>query len=186
MNTESLRALERRRGKPHGAGMTLVEVMVALGVASILLLSLLSLHSFSIRSMAGLLNNVELERQSQHALDILSRDIRQVLKMVDNTSTSLTFLDQDSAMLQFIYDPSSRTLRRVKGNRSEMLLEGCDSLSFRIMQRNTQRSSFDQFPAGSTATCKLIQIDWLCSRHILGSRLNTESMQSAKIVIRAK
>jgi hypothetical protein len=151
-----------------------------------LLLSLVSLHSFSIRSMAGLLNNVELERQSQHALDILSRDIRQVLRMTDSTSRSLTFLDQDGSALQFIYNPYTRTLMRVKGGQSEVLLEGCDDLSFQIMQRNTQKSSFDQFPAGSSDTCKLIQIDWLCSRQILGSTLNTECMQSAKIVIRSK
>ena len=32
--------------------------------------------------------------------------------------------------------------------------------------------------------CKLIAVSWVCSRTILGSKMNTESVQTAKIIIR--
>jgi hypothetical protein len=166
--------------------MTLVELMVAAGVGSMVLVAIMSIFSFSNRSMASLLNYAELEKQSQHALDIMSRDIRQVARLVESTPTSLTFMQLDGSSLRYAYNADARVLTRTAGSRTDNLLEGCDSLQFNIMQRNTQESTFDQFPAGSTATCKLLQLQWLCSRKVLGAKLNTESMQSAKIAIRAK
>jgi hypothetical protein len=46
-------------------------------------------------------------------------------------------------------------------------------------------TTFEQFPTSAAAgNCKLVSVSWICSRSILGSRLNTESVQTAKIVIR--
>ena len=48
------------------------------------------------------------------------------------------------------------------------------------------------FPATNTAgaydlsTCKLINMTRKCSRTILGSKLNTESVQTAQVVLRNK
>jgi Tfp pilus assembly protein PilW len=164
----------------------MVETMVASGVGSMLLLAVMSLFAFSNRSFASFSNYVALERQSQHALDIISRDVRQVRKLKANTTTSLVFTDFDGADLNYSYNANAKTLARTKGANSEVLLEGCDSLAFDIMQRNTLQSSFNQFPAASAVTCKLLQLNWSCSRKILGLKLNTENMQSAKIVIRTK
>jgi hypothetical protein len=172
--------------KRRRAGLTLVEMMVTTGLGSLFMLMVMGLFSFSNRSLASFANYVALERQSQHALDIISRDVRQVNKLKANTTTSLTFSDYDGIDLSFVYDPSLKTLSRTKAGRSDVLLEGCDNLNFSIMQRNTQQSTFDQFPAGSTTTCKLLQLNWICSRHILGLKLTTENMLSAKIVIRTK
>jgi hypothetical protein len=36
----------------------------------------------------------------------------------------------------------------------------------------------------TNSAAKLIQVSWICSRDILEARFNTESVQSAKIVIR--
>jgi hypothetical protein len=44
--------------------------------------------------------------------------------------------------------------------------------------------SYDQYPTASASTCKLVQLDWICSRPIIGTQKNTESVQSAKVVIR--
>ena len=65
-----------------------------------------------------------------------------------------------------------------------MLLTECDSLSFEIFQRNPIGGTYDQFPASSPATAKLINVTWTCSRKILGTAMNTENVQTAKIVIR--
>jgi prepilin-type N-terminal cleavage/methylation domain-containing protein len=172
--------------KRRQSGFTLVELLIATGLGSLFMLMIMGLFSFSNRSLASIANYVSLERQSQHALDILSRDVRQVKKLKANSTTSLTFSDYDGHDLVYSYNHDAKTLNRTKDGQAEVLLRGCDELNFSIMQRNTQQSSFDQFPAASTATCKLLQLNWSCSRSILGLNLNTENMQSAKIVIRTK
>jgi len=67
-----------------------------------------------------------------------------------------------------------------------VLLSECDYLQFGIYQRNTISNTYDQFTTANPTTCKVVQLEWICSRKILGARLNTESVQSAKIVIRRK
>ena len=82
------------------------------------------------------------------------------------------------------YSFTNDILLQTKSGETTMLLTNVDYLSFQIYQRNTVASTYDQFPAGSVAQCKLISVSWICSRTILGSKVNTESVQTAKIVIR--
>jgi hypothetical protein len=65
-----------------------------------------------------------------------------------------------------------------------MLLTNVDFLSFQIFQRNPVAGTYDTYPTSSATNCKLVSVSWICSRSILGSKLNTESVQTAKIVIR--
>ena len=60
----------------------------------------------------------------------------------------------------------------------------CDYLRFAIFQRNPIGGTYDQYATASATNCKLVQLNWICSRTILGAKVNTESVQSAKIVIR--
>jgi hypothetical protein len=164
--------------------MTLVEIMVALAVASILLLAVATLGLYGGRSFAGLANYTDLDARSRHALDRLTKDVRQVNRLTASTSTSLTFEDADGSSLQYVYSPDDRTLSRVKGGVTEVLLTECDNLSFAIFQRNPINGTYNQYPTASPATTKLINVTWTCSRKILGNTMNTENVQTAKVVIR--
>ena len=165
--------------------MTLFEIMFALGIGGLVMAGVCSLYFYSYRSFAAQLNYVDLDQYSQRALDKMSQQIRQVQAMTDFTTNKLVFTDFDGANLSFIYNPTNKTLARIKGTTTETLLTGCDSLTFSIYQRNPIGGSYDQYPAGTVATAKLIQVQWLCSRPLYYNSLqNTESMQSAKIVIR--
>ena len=55
---------------------------------------------------------------------------------------------------------------------------------FSLYQRNPINGTYDQYPTANPDTCKLVQLSWICSRNILGKKANTESVQSAKVVIR--
>jgi Tfp pilus assembly protein PilV len=170
--------------KVRSAGLTLVEVMIATGITSIVLLVLASFAAFSAHSCAAIANYAELETQSRMALDRMTQQIRQTKGLAAFTDTSLTFRDTDGSSLQFVYDPTARTLTRVKSGVSTVMLQGCDYMKFDVFQRNPIAGTYDVYPTGTPLTCKLIQISWICSRDILGNRINTESVQSAKIVIR--
>jgi hypothetical protein len=65
------------------------------------------------------------------------------------------------------------------------LLDHCDFLDFQIFQRNRVGGSYDQYPVTiNESAAKIVQVSWICSRSLIGSLINSESVQSAKIVIR--
>ena len=62
--------------------MTLVEVMIATGIGTLILAAAGSLMVYNARSLAALSNYADLERYSRGAVDSLSRDIRQATNML--------------------------------------------------------------------------------------------------------
>lgn len=166
--------------------MTLVEIMVGSAIGSILLLSITSLSFYTGRSFASLANYVDLDNYSRKALDNMSQQIRQTNRLLSFTSTTLSFEDSDGGTLTYTYDPNARTLVRSKNgvNDPVPLLKECNFLEFSVFQRNPMGGSYNQYPTATAATCKLVQLKWICSRDMIRSRVNTESVQSAKIVIR--
>ena len=163
---------------------TLPEFLIGMGVGMLVLLATSGIVLFSAKSFASISNNVDLDAHSRDALDHLTRDVRQVNRLVSNTTTNLVFEDADGSSLEYVYSPRAGTLSRVKGGTTETLLESCDSLTFSIYQRGPIGGTYDQYPTASATTCKLIEVSWKCSRNVMGTAFNTESVQTAKIVIR--
>jgi prepilin-type N-terminal cleavage/methylation domain-containing protein len=178
----------------HGAhrGFTLPELSVSIAVSAIILTALLTFTSYAARSFAGMENYVDLEQKSQNALDVMTSEIRQTQCLTNFTTrtlasgqavtNSLTFWDSDNSNLTYTF--TNDVLVRSKGGVDTVLLENVDYLTFQLYQRNPKYAEWAQFDAGDIATCKLISVSWVCSRSILGSRINTESVQTAKIIIR--
>ena len=73
---------------------------------------------------------------------------------------------------------------RVGGGTTNVYLTDCDSLEFANYQRTTISNTFDAYEPAFTTNTRLIQVTWTCSRRILGARMNTENVQSAKVVLR--
>jgi prepilin-type N-terminal cleavage/methylation domain-containing protein len=168
----------RRRG-----GMTLVEIMVATAVGSIAMAAVMSLWLYSARSFVAMGNYADLDRVSRNALDLMSREIRCTRSLSSFSTNALQFVDYDNASLTYSYSPDTRQLVRVKGSASQVLLQQCDFLAFHISQRNPS-NNFTFYPTTLPSQAKLIDVSWRCSREILGAKVNTESVQTAKIVIR--
>ena len=166
--------------------MTLIELMVSVAICSIVLIGLAALIFYTGRSFAAMANYVDLDAKSRNALDTMSREIRQTKRVITGTSTNLLFEDADGLNLEYTYDAASRTLMRLKNGvpDSEPLLTECNFLEFSMYQRNPKNGVYDQYATADEATCKLIQLKWVCSRDLIVARRNTESVQSAKIVIR--
>ncbi len=168
------------------AGFTLIEVLVTTAIASALIVAVASISMFSGRSLAALANYSELEQQSRIVLDRMTMEIRQAIRLTAFGSNAITLTDWDHQSLKYVYDPSARALTRLKNNQVAVLLQGCDSLTFVMYQRNTTNGTYSQYPASSPATCKLLEINWVCTRSMLGPKANTESVQSAKVCIRKR
>ena len=164
---------------------TLMEILVAGGVGALLMIILAQVTFFTGRSFAALMNYTELDRFSRNALDQMVYKIRQCDNLKSYSSNKLVFSYQTTNDLVYTYSPTAKTLTETVGTKTKTLLTGCDELSFAIYQRNTAAGTYDQFPATITnSAVKLVQLTWTCSRKVLGAQVNTESVQSAKIVIR--
>lgn len=165
-------------------GYSLPEFMVTIGVGSIVFLAVTSLTLYTGRSFAGISNYVELDRESRNALDTLTRDIRQVNFLESFTTNRLVFEDSDRKQLIYEYNPQRKIFFKVKDGVTNILLRGCDELVIRTYQRNPIPGSYDLIPTTNATLCKALDISWICSRKVLNGLINTESIQTARIVIR--
>ena len=74
------------------AGMTLPEVMVALGISSLALLVVATLTFFSARSFVAIGNYVDLDNTSRKAVDVMTKEIRQAKALSGYGVGTLTFM----------------------------------------------------------------------------------------------
>src|SRR5204862_4548972 len=78
-----------RKGSKSGrAGMTLVELLMAIGISGMVFAAVSILVFFSGRSYAALANYVDLDNRSRSALDRMSKEIRQVDAVPSSGTTS--------------------------------------------------------------------------------------------------
>lgn len=170
----------------HQLAMTLVEILVAVAIGGIVLAATGSMFHFTLRSFAAIGNYNDLDNASRNALDVLSRDIRQAHALTSFTTNQIRLMANDSNTLTYTYSPGTGMFTRQHGSASPtVLLEQCDYLNFAIYQRNPS-NGWTWYPVRSNliSTAKLIDVSWKCSRQIFGEKVNTESVQTAKFVIR--
>jgi hypothetical protein len=179
------------------SGASLIELLVASGVGAVVLGAIMSVTLYSGRSVAALVNYVDLDNTSRAALDEMTQEIRQADHLVSGElhSMRLHFSDPTNAAAQwevdFVYNPDARTLARLQSGTRRLLLEECDFLEFSFFKRNPITNSYSLYvtatpPVVNPSECKAIQMRWICSRTIMQRAVNTESVQSARVVMRNK
>lgn len=179
MNLRFNHPAARRRAQ---LAMTLTETMVSVAIGGVVLAAVASLSLYSARSLAAVNNYTQLDQQSRNALDQMSLRIRSASNLEAYTDTSLTFA-YEGGTLEYIYSPELRQLYQVLNGSRRVLLEDCDNLKFTVFQRNVASNSFNQYLASGTNDAKSVMLNWMCRKSVL-NLANTESIQSARIVIR--
>jgi hypothetical protein len=172
--------------------MTLVEMMVATAVASLLGIALLSFGLFSTRSFVALGNYADLSEENRRVVDRLTKEIRHAKRVISYGTSPIPPYQTNSIVLEsgsgaqvtWNYKPIARQLVRQEGAwPEEILLTECDYLAFTLLQRNP-KDDFDVFEMTTPNTAKVLQVQWRCSRQLMGTAMNTENVQTARIVIR--
>ena len=185
----------KRSNNNRGRGFTLVEMMVAVAVGCLLLAALATLYVFSMRSFGAMANYSDLNQRSRYASDIISRDIRSANKVVSASSTQIVLSEPDdtSGNTTYLYDDVLGTLSKIKNGQTNVLLSGVGSFSFALYQRPFvgvsayDASGNEQFPTAATAdAAKLVAFQWSCSRRLVGSLNNSESIEAAMVELRNK
>jgi prepilin-type N-terminal cleavage/methylation domain-containing protein len=170
----------------RSAGFTLIEIMVASAIGVLLLAVCLSLSLYTTRSIASLTDSVDLSARSRHAIDYMSKKLRQASAVTSNSPTSVVVTFKGKP-LTYTYDTAARTLVENDQGTKKVLLKDCDNLKFTLYKRAPVADSFDQFPAQSTLIeAKVIKVSWHCGRTVVGRKSGSAEMASARIVLRAK
>jgi hypothetical protein len=186
-DTSSLAA--RRR-----LAMTLIELMVAIGLAGLALTIIMTLYVFGLRCFASMGNYAQLNSQNRLALDEMTREIRQanqlleiqgngnskwlILANTNGVSACTNRYSWKEASGVMIWDRWQNGVHTSKTN-----LTNCDDWTFEMYTRAPNTNG--TFSATKDMSlCKLINMSWKCSRTILGRKLNSEAVLTAQIVLR--
>ena len=164
---------------------TLLEMVIAMGIVTLLASAVVAIAMSSGRSFAEIMNYIDLGRDNRYAVDRVTRDLRQMSYLSAFDTNSLTFVDPNGSTVRYQYDPQARVLVRTQDGVSSTLLSQCDSLQFGIFERPPLTNTFDLVTATEATNCKVVSLTWNCSRGLLG-RTHTESAQTARIVLRNK
>jgi hypothetical protein len=184
----------RQRKTRRAAAFTLVEASVAVALGTLILAVVAYLSVYSARTFSAMGNYVDLDMHSRNALDVISREVRQATAVIDrgtNSGISYITLTNTDAMTTFkiswIQDAAILTVQK-SGQPSKSVLTGCDNWNVWLYNRapNLSSTNISFNAATNLADCKLVNMSWRCSRSILGTKINTESVQTAQIVLRNK
>ena len=176
--------------RPKSArGYTLVEVVVAMGVFSIVGMALATLFMFSVRTFASLVNYAELNRENRQAMDLMTREIRQAKEVTAYTTNSISLVNGDGLTVTYSFSPIGKQMvRDVSDGTHQVLLDDCSLLDFHLFQRNPIDGTYDVYPVATNdweQTVKVVQLTWKTSRTLNPrSIINSEDVQTARIVIR--
>lgn len=170
---------------------TLVEMMVAIGIFSLCSIGLMGLYLFSINSMAAMTNYCLLDQYNRQAMDQLTREIRQATMVLNYTTNSITIRaansDGSTSDVTYSFSPSTKKMLRTSGGTSKALLNDCSLLSFQLFTRCPSNGVFGSFPVAInnwSNTVKVLQLTWKTSMTLPSGIVNSENVQTARIVIR--
>jgi len=178
-----MKCLSSHRNKSN-SGLTLIELLIASTLGLILLAALILLFIFFSRSFLAIGNYADLDRHSRNALDVITKDVRQAAGVIALTNRTLVMSNLNGTV--FSYRSNASTLIRTWTNgQTTVLLTNMDYWNVQLYQK-TPTNNFQFSPAtlNIPVTGKLVDMSWKCSRKIMGETVNTESVQTTKIVLR--
>jgi hypothetical protein len=183
----------------QASGMSMMELLVAVSLGAIVLTVVWLLSIFAFRSFAALGNYAELDGSSRLALDLMSRQVRQathVISVQPNlpirsfTVANLLPLELGGPTVtnKYTWNSDTGVMLWERWEGSDYLLRtnltGCDLWSFKMYTRAPTTNGFDL--TTDPTVCKLINLNWKCSRTILGKKVNTETVLTAQLMLRNK
>jgi len=185
--------------RANRSGFTMVELLMALGASALLLGAVVIIVSYTAMTFSMMGNYVDLDRKSLNAVDMLSRELRNSSSLVafsTNNPQYLIFTNSTAGTATTLtYNSTAKTLVVARtGQTTRTNLTGCTEWSFSLYSRvpNINSGNITFYPCTNSsgaidpAMCKLVNLSWTCVRTVLGTKLNTESIITAQIVLRNK
>lgn len=185
------RARWQTRQRGGCSAMTLIEVLAASGVGLIVMAVVAVLSVYALRSFTAMGNYADLESKSRFAMDRISRDLRQATGVISTNPLSATKRicltnAVEGVTIALAWYAEERVLECEKdGQPVRTYLSECDEWGFTLYQRTPKPGLTNLFyPTDDLSACKMIEMNWKCSRTMLGRKWHTESAQSMRVVLR--
>jgi Tfp pilus assembly protein PilW len=170
--------------------MTLVELMVAIGVGSIVLVIVSVLTVAGARSFASVGNYAILQQRSSVGVDEITRELRLACGVwayqTNGLPKWLIVTNSDGYTVKYSLDTDHQmTMKKSNKAEPDVLLDGCDNWNFSLLNGAPTANGFTL--ATNKNDCKIISMSWKCSRFMgRTNSVSTEAVQTAQIVMRNK
>jgi hypothetical protein len=165
-----------------------MEMMIAIAIGGVIMAATASTYFFSNRTLDATANYTELDRQSRNALDTITTVVRQVARAKSISATRVdleTLPDAISNTFTVTFRSNNNRFEYITNGTTYVLLKGCTSLRFSYFKRNPLTNTTMLFtPSSNSIDTKLIVMDWVCKRTNYLSLTDSESVQTAKVVLR--
>lgn len=185
------------RSRPGARGMSLIEMMVALGIGSIVLVVIGLLSMYGLRSFLVMGNCAALDDQNRLVADRVSRDLRDASKVLEYQADAdgarlLVTNNAEGITVEYLWSADTRTLicRKTDEPQSTLLTE-CDAWQAAFFQNLPQPSVTHPFTPATNAMgatdytlARVVNVSWTCSRPLAGGSLKTDAAQALRVVLR--
>lgn len=172
--------------KQAAAGFTLTEVLITIGLVGLIGTALVAFSIFSARTVLAASNRLSLEAGARAALDRLTYEMRNSLKVTGYTTNSISFQSTDLQTVTFVFDPAARQLKRIRGAETTVLLSDCDAAIFSMFGPVPQSGTFDLVPVTDPNFCKAVNVQLNCSRVFVRPQIHALNTITATVVLRMK
>lgn len=174
----------RHNSKRSHAGFSLVELLISLGLISMLTLALLTSYVFILRGDQSVTNYGSMNAQARQMLEVLGSDLRTATDVTNFTSTSLTLVvptDPAATATQDVlweYDSVSQIFTRHDPTTTKTYARDVSTFSFYYTNSTNVQTS-------SLVEVKQVQISLRMLR-LVASSVTSEYVISAQFTMRAK
>lgn len=179
---------------------TLLEMLVAMGIGIVMLGMVATISVDTMLNFAAMGNYVNLADQNRNAMDVIGREVRDSNALVAFSTNNPSYLELSNSISGTIttlsFDINSNTLTMSKtGQTNRTLLTLCEYWTFSLYNRAPLITSNGISFYSSTnyltgqidpTRTKVINLTWKCTRYVLGTQLNSQSVQTAQVMLRNK
>lgn len=167
----------RRRG-----GFSLLELVIAMSIATLVMMAALSTMRFFGMSTSSLGNYTDMTLQTRVALERFGRDVRAADNASNLSDTSVTvripYLSSGQRMVTYALNKNNRTFTRTQGGNTRVILRDVEEIRLRYFDSLGRETSHP-------VDTKIIQLEGKMSRQNLTLH-NTNNVISARYMMRNK
>lgn len=170
-------------------GFTMVELMVAATLGTIIMAAVMSAFLFIGRSSIMLRNYADLETQARNAMETFAQDVRMSSAVTWASETAVTMSVRSGGAdlpVRYVYDGSARTFSRTFNGTTTVLISNIRSFAFSAYSIDTEPVSLASPNAATNTATKQIQIAMETERINPVLALTTNKVISARFVLRNK
>lgn len=170
--------------RARASGASLVELIVTLAITLVVGTAFSSfLYSASV-NLGNMFTYADMDSANQKAINMMTREIRLARRVISASSGNLTIENTNGVAVTYAYRSSDRSLVRTASGSTSQLLRNCDAATFTLC-KGARSNAFEVFPAATNvAEAKIVDFSWRCSKQMTGGLVASDSLASAKIILR--